>query len=424
MNRALFLAALLTFAPRASAVQPEAFRLPSGLRCLLVETHDQPFVRFELVTRWDPREEPADQPGLSFVLASLMRAGGAGNDSRQAFDQAIDDLGVGFAFASRRGAFTWTMAADSRNQEPIMDRLADAVFRPRIDGTLLEAQRQAWLRTLQTQDPRDRGIAEFLWALGDPLAEAPPEERVYQGLGLDSVQAFRRRVLRPEASVLAIHGDLSLVQAKELVYLHFGLWGAAPAPPVPRAAVPPSVPFKAVLEFRDPPELWAGSPVPADVPPALLEILGVLLEALPSEAAPGIQRTCRVGPDQPFLLKLKAGTDTRDGLPTVLLASLASLRTQGFTAADLDRARIRWKARRAALPLHPADLLHRLQAGALDPAFDRGVDALDVGTVNAALARILDPAALRYLLLGADASQVQAAEKAGLGPATLFKPRS
>jgi len=48
------------------------------------------------------------------------------------------------------------------------------------------------------------------------------------------------------------------------------------------------------------------------------------------------------------------------------------------------------------------------------------VEAVRLKDVNGALAALLAPADLRYLLLGGDAALVQKAEGAGLGPAVAI----
>jgi hypothetical protein len=100
---------------------------------------------------------------------------------------------------------------------------------------------------------------------------------------------------------------------------------------------------------------------------------------------------------------------------------LEALRRDGISAADLAAALGQWKAENAALPLHPERLLRALLDGRLDPALLRAADAVTVRAVNDALGTLLSPDNLRFLLLGADAPQVQAAEKAGLGPAATVE---
>jgi hypothetical protein len=153
------------------------------------------------------------------------------------------------------------------------------------------------------------------------------------------------------------------------------------------------------------------------------ELLALLLEQVPAQAAPGVTRDCSMAPGGPLLLKVKAAGPGRNGLVAALQATLEGLRTRGFTATELDRARLRFKARLAALPLHPRDQLRRYTQGVLDPAFQTSLEAVSLKDLNAALASMLEPGSLRFLVLGGDDRLVQGMEQAGFGPATLVKPR-
>ncbi|BDU71137.1 peptidase M16 family protein [Mesoterricola silvestris] len=411
MRAALF----LTCAALAAAPGPQTFSLPSGLKCVLLENHDQPLLRVELATRW--QGEP--KPGMAVFLGQLMGSGGVGAFTRAEFNRALDDQGITFGFQARPGLFRWTLATDSRSQEPAMELLADAVFRPVFDPQAVAALRQADGQRLTAGTAADRGRARFLGALGDPPGEAPAPRGALEGLEFADLQGFRQRVLRPEHSMLVLHGDLSLSQAKELVFLHFGLWGPASAPPAGAAVPPPAEPrLLEVLEGGEA-ELWAGR-TSDGCDPAVRELLADLLEQLPRVLSPGLVREFSLGPGQPLLVKVKAGAAGKDGLVAAFLETLGTLRTRGFTGRDLERARTRWNARIGALPLHPQDLVRRLEEGVLDPAFRRRVEAVSLADVNAALAALLAPADLRFLLLGGDAALVQKAEDAGLGPAVAI----
>ncbi|HLO66999.1 MAG TPA: insulinase family protein [Holophaga sp.] len=397
--------------PGAGQSDAQVFTLPSGLRCVLLEKHDQPLVRLELATRWDPSEEPPGREGIAGLLAEVLRAGGAGPHSRAEFDRALDDLGALYAFESRRNGFTWTLAVDSRSQEPALELLAHAVFRPAFDAALADARRQALLGRAQETAPWDRGEAAFLWGLGDPATVWPP---VLEGLAAvrpEDLSAFHRQVVRPEASTLVIHGDLSLQQAKELVHLHFGLWGPrTPREPARKGPAPAALPrLRTVLDDSLDAELWAGVDASALDRP-VRELLGLLLEQVPPVAGPGIILGCGLKGERILLVKAKAGAGGRDGLVKALLGTLDQLRGQGFSERDVERARVRWKARVASLPLHPRDQVHAIQEGLTDPALARAVDQVGAKEVAEGLRRILDPAGLKFLLLGADAALVRAAE--------------
>jgi hypothetical protein len=222
---------------------------------------------------------------------------------------------------------------------------------------------------------------------------------------------------------LALYGDLSLTQARELVMLHLGVWGpgpeAAPTAPVPAKADPTLL---AVLEGQPRAELWVGTARPPKVAnPAALDLLTILLRQVDRHPVPGLELTLPRGGSGPILLRVTAGDSARENLVPTTLGVLDQLRSKGFTEVDLDRARIQWRAERAALPLHPQALLQRL----LQRGPTGGLTATETVTlkaVNELLAQWLDPAGLRYLLLGGDATLLKAAEGAGLGTAVLVKP--
>jgi hypothetical protein len=168
------------------------------------------------------------------------------------------------------------------------------------------------------------------------------------------------------------------------------------------------------------PELWAGVPRPAE---GLDPGAEALLPGLLAESAPAIfgrlAMTFQLAPRGPLVIKAKVPQEQRDSLVDGFTAGLEALRRTGISPADLAAARSQWKAENVALPLHPERLLRALLDGRLEPALLRAVDAETVQSMNQALGELLRPERLRYLLLGPDAPQVQAAEKAGLGPAVM-----
>ena len=122
----------------------------------------------------------------------------------------------------------------------------------------------------------------------------------------------------------------------------------------------------------------------------------------------------------PLLIQAKAPRAEQDGLVPGCLAAMDALRRNGFSQEDLACARVQWKATNGALGLHPATLLRDLGQGRMEPALAQAVDRATLAAVNQALRAWLEPERLRYLLLGADAPMLQAAEKAGLGPSAIL----
>jgi predicted Zn-dependent peptidase len=327
------------------------------------------------------------------------------------------------------GSFRWTVAADSRAQEAAMELLVDAVVRPAIDGPLVESERKAMLKQAGAGTLRERGLARFLWGLGDPGILAPPAAAGLDNIEFQDLQDFRRRVLRPEHSRLALYGDLNLDQAKQLVLMHLGIWGPGAQPPLkgsPRPAAPtaPEPRLLAVFEPGPGTELWAGAVRPDPARPGVDALLPILLTRASRALFGGFEMTFRLPPEgrTPLLILAKVASADRDALVPGFMAGLERLRGTGFTPEDLACALLQWKAENSALPLHPEALLRETLDGRLEPALAMAVEQVTLKDIDLALKAWLAPERLRFLLVGADAPMLQAAEQAGLKPSLVLSP--
>ena len=425
------LAVLAAAALSAQAVPgPVTFKLDNGLDCVLLENHERPLIRMELVCRWDRSELPAGKEAIGGFLAELMAAGGAGGYSRAGFNRALDALGMTYSFAARVGQYRWSLTADSRAQETAMELLADAVVRPVFDGPLVESERKADSKRVASRSPRDRAVSRFLWNLGDPAALAPPGATVLERIEFQDLLDFRTRVIRPEASVLALYGDLNPTQARQLALMHLGIWGPAAQGPLkgiaPRPAAKDPVPeprVLAVFESGPSAEVWAGAPRPGGTGnPAVTALLPILLARAARSRFSPLGMTFRLPqqPGSPLLIQAKVPLADRDALVPGFLAALESLRQTGFSPEDLACALIQWKAENSALALHPEVLVRETTSGRLDPGLAQSVDRLTLKEIDEVLGAWLAPERIRYLLLGADAPMLRAAEAAGLKPSAVI----
>jgi hypothetical protein len=416
------------------APPPQTFVLPSGLHCVLLENHERPLIRMVMADRWEAAELPQGKEGLGGFLALAMASGGAGPHTRAGFHLAVEGLGMDYRFQARMGAYRWTVVADSRSQEAAMELLTDAVARSAFNGPQVEGERQDLIKHAVASSARERAQARFLWAIGAPEATIPPGVAAVERIEYQDLLDFRRRVVRPELAVLALFGDLNLTQAKQLALMHLGIWG--PGPQAPLAAVPPRAGTRpptpeprllAVLDATPGAELWAGASRPAEGSGPAAEALLPLLLARVSwrcfgDLAPTFQLRPELGgrPARCLRIQLQVAGAARERMPAGFMGALEALRRDGFSAEELADARSQWQQGRAALVLHPDQLLERTLDGQLDPGLIRAVDQATLAELNQALRAWLDPQRFRFLLLGADAALVQAAEKAGMAPSTLI----
>ena len=421
MRTLLVLAGLLALVSGglAAAAGPQEFQLPSGLKCVLLENHERPLVRLELITQWDPALEPSAGNGAAGFLFKVLETAGAGPYTRIVFNRRVDEMGLEFSFQGQVDRFRWSLVADSRSQETAFELLAHAVFRPVFEGPEIQEQRQLLVRKATVASPWEVAVDRFRMELGDPRVTSAG--MALAKIELKDLQDLHKRLVRPEHASLGLYGDLSLAQAKQLAFLHLGVWGPGPAPASPPA--PPRMAvetgFRVLMQAGLRAELWAGAKRPPEgLKPGIEALLAILLDQRSEAPAGPLEVEIFLVPRGPVLFHWVAAATNRDALVPSLVAALTRLRSQGVTPEGLERARLRWKAENTALALHP----QRLLSQALQGDRTAEVEAVTLQELNAAVAAWLAPGNLHYLLLGADADLVKAAQNAGLGAPLLIQP--
>jgi len=226
-----------------------------------------------------------------------------------------------------------------------------------------------------------------------------------------------------------LYGDLNLAQAKQLVLMHLGIWGPGAQPPVkgsPRPAARPAPEPRLLAVFAPGPgaELWAGAVRLGPARPGVEALLPILLTRASRALFGGFEMTFRLPPEggTPLVIQAKVAQADRDTLVPGFMAGLQRLRETGFTPEDLACALIQWKAENVALPLHPEALLRESLDGRLEPGLALAVEQVTLKDLDLALKAWLAPERLRFLLVGADAPMLQAAEQAGLKPSLVLSP--
>lgn len=209
----------------ASGVPPQGFRLPSGLAVAVQTDVLRPLVRITL--RLDLPAELAEAD-LRMLGAALAR-GGAGPHSAQDLQRSGMADGHAWTFEIRGRSLSWSVLADSQDQEGAAEHLAHRVVRPDLT--------EGW-RNLRMEAAETSGRAAFRAALTqDPVHWNLPEDAT-----LERLLALGRALLRPERATLSFQGDVTLAQARQLALLQFGTWRPGPPDalpdPVPRLAGP------------------------------------------------------------------------------------------------------------------------------------------------------------------------------------------
>lgn len=216
--------------------------LANGLRVVVIEHHEQPVVSLRLVTRAGQLYEPADKAGLAQMTALLLTEGTESRSAQQ-IAQAIDQVGGSLAAGVDSDAAYVSALVTSDQLGLGLDLLSDVALRPSFPAEELERQRRQALGGLQVQHESPGYLA------GAALARALYGEHPYgrpvlgtpdsvEALRRDDLVAFHRSRYVPNASILAVVGDVKAADALARVERAFGGWqkGAEPAVPAAKPA--------------------------------------------------------------------------------------------------------------------------------------------------------------------------------------------
>lgn len=390
------LLATLALGAQQPASRLQSFTLPNGLRVLLLEDHANPLLRASLRLTWSASDEPLEQEGLGAFLGALLERVGAGNQARPAFDKAVADAGVRLRFRHTANRFEWTAASGSADQEAALQALGHLVMRPSLDGPSVEGLRLNSSRALEAIPPTDTLRRRFLASL---QGHVPLEQGALNRIGLEGLDAFHRRVVRPERAVLGLTGDLSLAQAKSLALLHLGTWGPdSLQPPLP------GLPAPGLLTHPEgAPEAWLGALLPT--PTARARAAVELLAAIEAEEP---ESPLLRGSEGRWYFLVKATAPRAEDLPEKVKSLQVRLENhlrERLTAPRFERAKLRWQQEEALLPLNPGRWLDRgLERGLGNIPEASEVQSVSLEDLRALLASSL--AQSRLLITGVPKAKV------------------
>jgi hypothetical protein len=399
--------------PAASPRTPQHFRLPNGLQIRLVEDHDRPLVRFQFRTTWDPKLGD----GREGFLAKLLVTAGAGDLNREAFLRGMEENALTLRFLPGPGSFTWSMLSTSQTLDPAFHHLAMMVSRPYLDAPAMESLQRRLLD--EPGNARDRAESEFLRSLGDFDALGFSGLSAFQ---FDDVLRLRRRLLRPEHSVLVLQGDLTLDQARQMAALHFGAWGPGTEMIAegnrPGGSTAPNGTRGWYAEAPgNPVEIQMGAPLPeGDSHQRLTGALAARMLRREIAAGAPSHLTLKAGAEGPWVIQATLNPN-QDAVKAIVSIQtlLAQWRGRHWTETELALERRLWRTEVLARALHPWEQVEGVTGQTeADPL--AGLESVKPEEIREVLLHWLEPSRLRWLVLGGNLETQTLSEKTGLPP--------
>jgi zinc protease len=244
----LVVLALLLAAP-AGAAKPIAHRevLPNGIVLLVAERPAVPIVVVRAFTRAGAVLDPPDRAGLANLTGALLTRGTAKHTGPQ-LDSKIEFVGGSLSAGAGRDGLTASLAVLKKDLGLGLDLLAEVLLTPTFPEDELKrkaAQIQAAIKRSE-EDPgtvASRALARFVFP---KHPYGMPVEGTVESVGRltrDDVVRFHGANVRPDTTIVAVVGAVTVDDARREILARFGSWQAPqespPSVPVAAAGGPP-----------------------------------------------------------------------------------------------------------------------------------------------------------------------------------------
>lgn len=258
MTRFLLLLALVlipAIAPVTAAPLAHREVLPNGIVLLVAERPAVPIVAVRVFTRAGAVFDPPQREGLANLMGALLTRGTAKRTGPE-LDAAIEFVGGSLEAGAGREGMTASLAILKRDLALGLDLLAEVVLTPAFPEAEVKrrvAQIQAGIKRSEEDPGTVAGRALARLVFGSHPYGRPPEgtiESVGRLTREDVVKFYGERV-RPDTTIVAVVGAVTLDEARREVTARFGAWPRPAAPALGVAAAAAGPPPQAVTIAKD-----------------------------------------------------------------------------------------------------------------------------------------------------------------------------
>lgn len=220
--------------------------LPNGIRLYLREDHELPLVQITAMLGTGSIADPAELTGRGGLYAAVLRSGGAGERSPEAFDTAVEALAANLSIAVDSYATSLDFSLQTADLDAGLGLLGDLLRRPRFAPERLELARKQAVEGVRRQDDDPGSVAQraLMAALyGDHPLGRTPSVASLAAISREDLLAFHQQAANPDNLWLAISGDFDRGALLARLEQLFGDWPrgnqAAQQPPAVTAAPRP-----------------------------------------------------------------------------------------------------------------------------------------------------------------------------------------
>ncbi len=234
----------------------ERIVLPNGITLVLMQQREVPLISFAALVRGGAAADAPGKAGIASLYAGLLEKG-AGKRDAFAFADAVEGAGGSFNAGADAEAIVLRGQFLARDRALMLELLADALLRPRLEATEFETLRQRqieFIKAAKDSDPSDV-IDNYgrAWLFGAHPYASPVagSEHSLTQIKLDDLRTFQREQLGADRLTLVFTGDIDAAWLRSAVSAAFGRLPRA-AKPVTVLAAPAPVTGRRVLLVDSP----------------------------------------------------------------------------------------------------------------------------------------------------------------------------
>ena len=221
---------------RIELPKPEEADLENGIHLMVLEDRRVPVVSFQIIVIGaGGYYDPVDHPGVADFTTSLMREGTTSRSSVQ-IAEALETLAARVNVSTDMSLQAASLSGSSLTEhlDQVLAVAADIWLHPSFPENELARFKERQLAALMQQRTRPRFLA--VERLAQAVYGAHPASRVsttpeaLEKTTREDLVEFHRAHYIPDHAVVAIAGDISMSDARDLIEELFGEWEATGAP--------------------------------------------------------------------------------------------------------------------------------------------------------------------------------------------------
>jgi zinc protease len=216
---------------------PVEVTLTNGMRVFLLEDHELPVIQGVALVRTGNLFDPPDKRGLADLTAAVLRSGGTKAKTGDQLDEELENMAASVESGMDESSASLSFSGLKENTQQILQLFKEIVTAPefrqdKLDLALTQERSGIARRNDEASAIPQRELLSLLYGRDTPYGWQVEYEHLNR-IHREDLQNFYKRYYFPKNIMLAVYGDFSATQMKDLLEKTFADW-KVDQPPVPK----------------------------------------------------------------------------------------------------------------------------------------------------------------------------------------------